>query len=194
MKVGVVVFPGSNCDRDALHAAAAGRRRGDAAVARDAGPAGADAVILPGGFAYGDYLRAGVDRALQPDHGRGPRARGARRAGARASATASRCWPRRACVPGALLRNASLRFEHRWVRLRRRAPRHAVHAGRPRRADAAHADRARGGQLLPARRGPGCAGGARRRRLPLRGARGQSRMARRATSPASSTSAATSAA
>ncbi|MBA2254343.1 MAG: phosphoribosylformylglycinamidine synthase subunit PurQ, partial [Chloroflexi bacterium] len=56
MKVAVVVFPGSNCDRDALHGA---RLAGaDATLLWHEQPSldGADAVILPGGFAYGDYL------------------------------------------------------------------------------------------------------------------------------------------
>ena len=90
-----------------------------------------------------------------------------------ASATASRCWPRRACVPGALLRNATLRFEHRWVRLsveRRDTP---FTRRDPGRRDAAHAHRPRRGQLLPAGRRPRRARGARRRRVPLRGAGGQ---------------------
>src|SRR5271154_3067038 len=67
MKVGIVVFPGSNCDEDALH------------VVRDVlgHPAqllwhkdrdlrGADYVILPGGFSYGDYLRCGAIARFSP--------------------------------------------------------------------------------------------------------------------------------
>lgn len=67
MDIGIVVFPGSNCDADTYHAV------------RDVlGPsvqyvwheqrtlAGLDAVILPGGFSYGDYLRAGAIAATSP--------------------------------------------------------------------------------------------------------------------------------
>ena len=61
MKVGVVVFPGSNCDRDCLEATS--RVMGWDSVAcwhRNALPGDLDLVILPGGFSYGDYLRAGA--------------------------------------------------------------------------------------------------------------------------------------
>jgi phosphoribosylformylglycinamidine synthase subunit PurQ / glutaminase len=60
MKIGVTVFPGSNCDRDALHAV---ERIGAEAVElwhADADLKGSDAVIVPGGFSYGDYLRPGA--------------------------------------------------------------------------------------------------------------------------------------
>ena len=61
MRWGVVVFPGSNDDRDALRAAE--RVLGDEAVAlwhKDRALGGADCVVLPGGFSYGDYLRCGA--------------------------------------------------------------------------------------------------------------------------------------
>ena len=66
MKAAVVVFPGSNCDRDALHAV---ERMGVEAVElwhADADLKGVDAVIVPGGFSYGDYLRAGAIASLAP--------------------------------------------------------------------------------------------------------------------------------
>lgn len=62
MKTAVVVFPGSNCDQDAVKAA--GALPGSTAVTvwhKDSAlPAGIDLVILPGGFSYGDYLRSGA--------------------------------------------------------------------------------------------------------------------------------------
>ena len=68
MKAGVVVFPASNCDRDAAMALelVTGRRttmlwHGDAEVPRDI-----DLIVLPGGFAYGDYLRCGAMAARSP--------------------------------------------------------------------------------------------------------------------------------
>src|SRR5436305_14755782 len=59
MKLGVVRFPGSCDDADALHAAG---RVGDAVVLwhADRDLQGVDAVVVPGGFSYGDYLRAGA--------------------------------------------------------------------------------------------------------------------------------------
>ncbi len=67
MRWGVVVFPGSNDDRDALRVA--GQILGDEAVAlwhKDRDVAGVDCVVLPGGFSYGDYLRCGAMAACAP--------------------------------------------------------------------------------------------------------------------------------
>ena len=67
MRVGVVVFPGSNCDHDALHAC--GTVFGMDAVPvwhKDALPSGLDLVYLPGGFSFGDYLRSGAIAATSP--------------------------------------------------------------------------------------------------------------------------------
>lgn len=67
MRVAVIVFPGSNCDRDCLHVCRA--VLGWEAIAcwhREALPSAVDLVILPGGFSYGDYLRTGALAALSP--------------------------------------------------------------------------------------------------------------------------------
>ena len=67
MRWGVVVFPGSNDDRDALRVAE--HVLGDEAVAlwhKDRDLRGADCVILPGGFSYGDYLRCGAMAKFSP--------------------------------------------------------------------------------------------------------------------------------
>jgi phosphoribosylformylglycinamidine synthase len=67
MKVGVVVFPGSNCDHDAYHVVK--HVCGEEARFlwhKDADLAGVDAVILPGGFSYGDYLRTGAIARFSP--------------------------------------------------------------------------------------------------------------------------------
>jgi phosphoribosylformylglycinamidine synthase len=68
MKSAVIVFPGSNCDRDA--ARALGRIAGQAAAMvwhKDTTlPEGTDLVVLPGGFSYGDYLRSGAMAAKSP--------------------------------------------------------------------------------------------------------------------------------
>jgi phosphoribosylformylglycinamidine synthase subunit PurQ / glutaminase len=67
MKFGIVVFPGSNCDADCLHVAK-DLLGCDAEYIwhQDRDLKGADAVILPGGFAYGDYLRAGALARFSP--------------------------------------------------------------------------------------------------------------------------------
>ena len=67
MKFAVVVFPGSNSDRDAWYAA--GQVLGEEATLvwhKDTDLGGADAVILPGGFAHGDYLRTGAIARFSP--------------------------------------------------------------------------------------------------------------------------------
>ena len=66
MKVGVVVIPGSNCDRDALHAARLAGAEAELLWHEEPDLHGADAVILPGGFAHGDYLRTGAIARFSP--------------------------------------------------------------------------------------------------------------------------------
>jgi phosphoribosylformylglycinamidine synthase I len=65
-RVGVVTFPGSLDDRDALRAVAAAGGEPVALWHADADLSGVDAVVLPGGFSYGDYLRAGAIAARSP--------------------------------------------------------------------------------------------------------------------------------
>lgn len=67
MKFGVVVFPGSNCDHDAYHVVS--KHVGqpvDFIWHRDTDLSAFDAVIVPGGFSYGDYLRAGALASFSP--------------------------------------------------------------------------------------------------------------------------------
>ena len=67
MRFAIVVFPGSNCDHDAHHAVT--QVLGQDAVLvwhKDTDLGGADAVILPGGFSYGDYLRSGAIAKFSP--------------------------------------------------------------------------------------------------------------------------------
>ncbi len=67
MRFGVVVFPGSNCDEDALHAAKdVFGQEAEYLWHKDADLKGADVVILPGGFAHGDYLRTGAMARFSP--------------------------------------------------------------------------------------------------------------------------------
>jgi phosphoribosylformylglycinamidine synthase I len=117
MRVGVVVFPGSNCDRDALAAATLAGADAFSVWHETTDLRGADLVIVPGGFAYGDYLRAGVLARFSPVMG------AVREHAARGGLVLGICngfqvLAEAHLVPGALLRNASLRFEHRWVTIR----------------------------------------------------------------------------
>ncbi len=67
MKFGIVVFPGSNCDEDAFHAAKdVFEQEAEYLWHKDADLKGADVVILPGGFAHGDYLRTGAMARFSP--------------------------------------------------------------------------------------------------------------------------------
>ena len=67
MKFAVIVFPGSNCDHDAYHAATAVLGQSAELIwHKDTDLKGADVVILPGGFAHGDYLRTGAMARFSP--------------------------------------------------------------------------------------------------------------------------------
>jgi phosphoribosylformylglycinamidine synthase subunit PurQ / glutaminase len=118
MKFGIVTFPGSNCDYDAYQAVV--EKLGEEAVYiwhKDHDLQNADVVILPGGFSYGDYLRAGAIARFSPVM-------------REVAAHADRGGPvigicngfQIACeaglLPGALLRNASLKYICEFVRLR----------------------------------------------------------------------------
>ena len=116
MKVGVVVFPGSNCDRDALHAVTLAGTDAELLWHETVDLHGADAVILPGGFAHGDYLRAGAIARFSPIMG------AVREHVARGGLVLGICngfqvLTEAGLLPGVLRRNATLRFEHRWVTL-----------------------------------------------------------------------------
>lgn len=67
MTFAVIVFPGSNCDQDAYHAATTVLgQKAELIWHKDTDLKGADAVILPGGFAHGDYLRTGAMARFSP--------------------------------------------------------------------------------------------------------------------------------
>jgi phosphoribosylformylglycinamidine synthase I len=118
VKVGVVSFPGSNCDEDALLAVVE-RLREDAVLLwhKDHDLQGADVIILPGGFSYGDYLRAGAIARFSPimqevvAHAR----RGGPVIGI---CNGFQIACEAGLLPGALLRNASLQFRSMPVTLR----------------------------------------------------------------------------
>ncbi len=118
MKAAVVVFPGSNCDRDCKVAV---ERSTGASVdmvwhAETALPAGLDLIVLPGGFSYGDYLRCGAMAALSPVMAE------VRKAADRGVAVVGICngfqvLCESGLLPGALLRNAALKYVCKPVEL-----------------------------------------------------------------------------
>ncbi|MCY3578748.1 MAG: phosphoribosylformylglycinamidine synthase subunit PurQ [bacterium] len=65
-KVGVVVFPGSNCEQDVVEAVDTIGGFGELLWHKDTGLGDVDAVVLPGGFAHGDYLRTGAMARFSP--------------------------------------------------------------------------------------------------------------------------------
>jgi phosphoribosylformylglycinamidine synthase I len=115
VKFGVIQFPGSCDERDALQAA---RRVGDAVLLwhGDHDLQGVDAVIVPGGFSYGDYLRAGALARFSPIMGE------VERFAAHGGLVLGICngfqvLCEAGMLPGALLTNTSLRFVCRQVLL-----------------------------------------------------------------------------
>ena len=118
MKFGIVTFPGSNCDVDAIHAVT--DALGQTAVAlwhRDRDTQNCDVLILPGGFSYGDALRAGAIARFSPimesvvahaEHG----------APVLGICNGFQILCESHLLPGALMRNAGLKFVCDWVHLR----------------------------------------------------------------------------
>lgn len=66
MRFGVVIFPGSNCEQDVLYAARFLGYQADYVWHGDTSLAGFDAIVLPGGFSYGDYIRCGAVARFSP--------------------------------------------------------------------------------------------------------------------------------
>jgi len=117
VKVAVVRFPGSNCDADAWHAARDAGHAVDYVWHRSTDLAGADVVILPGGFSYGDYLRAGAIARFSPVM----RAVAAHAAAGRpvlGICNGFQILCEAGLLPGALARNSGLAFVCRWVTMR----------------------------------------------------------------------------
>jgi phosphoribosylformylglycinamidine synthase len=129
MKFGVVRFPGSCDEVDALDAAS---RVGEAVLLwhRDHDLQGVDAVIIPGGFSYGDYLRAGAIARFAPVMGEV--AEFAREGGlVLGICNGFQVLCEAGMLPGALLPNTSLRFVFRQVRLEIADPDTAFTCGCP---------------------------------------------------------------
>jgi len=116
MKSAVIVFPGSNCDRDVAEALRLVTGQAPAMVWHKESqlPDGTGLVAVPGGFSYGDYLRSGAIAA------RSPVMRAVKDAAARGVAVLGICngfqiLTETGMLPGALMRNAGIRFVGRDV-------------------------------------------------------------------------------
>jgi phosphoribosylformylglycinamidine synthase len=129
VKFGVVTFPGSNGDHDALSAVELGLQHEVAPIwHKDRSVDGFDALLIPGGFSYGDYLRGGAIARFSPimdavadfaDQG-GP---------ILGICNGFQILTEAGMLPGALLRNNSLKFSCRWVHVRVETDRTSFTAG-----------------------------------------------------------------
>ncbi len=117
-KVGVVVFPGSNCDHDAYHAF--GKVMGQKVEFlwhKDTDVDQCDVIVLPGGFSYGDYLRSGAIARFSPIMN--AVSQFARRGGIVVGiCNGFQVLVETGLLPGALLRNSNLKFVCKYVNLR----------------------------------------------------------------------------
>ena len=118
MKFAVVVFPGSNCDEDAYHAAKdVLGQQAEYIWHKDADLNGADVVILPGGFAHGDYLRTGAMARFSPIM-RAVEAFAARGGPVLGICNGFQVLLEAGLLPGAMLRNRDLKFHCEHVHIR----------------------------------------------------------------------------
>jgi len=118
MKVGVIVFPGSNCDHDAWYAINENLHgRAEFIWHQSSNLSDVDAVLLPGGFSYGDYLRCGAIARFSPVMS------AVKKFAADGGLVLGVCngfqiLVEAGLLPGALLRNQDLKFICRELRLR----------------------------------------------------------------------------
>ena len=117
MNVAVITFPGSNCDQDCVRSVEVAGGSAHYLWHRETSLGGADAVVVPGGFAHGDYLRPGAIARFSPimdsviDFARG----GGLVVGI---CNGFQVLCEAGLLPGALLRNESLRFQSHDCRMR----------------------------------------------------------------------------
>ena len=118
MKFGIVVFPGSNCDHDAYHATKHVLGQ-DAEFLwhKDTDLKGADVLILPGGFSYGDYLRTGAIARFSPIM-REVQSFAARGGPILGVCNGFQILLEAGLIPGAMLRNRSVKFVCAHVHVR----------------------------------------------------------------------------
>jgi phosphoribosylformylglycinamidine synthase I len=143
VRIGVVVFPGSNCDRDTTHALGLAGAEPVELWHEEASLQGVAGVILPGGFAYGDYVRAGVIARFSPVM-RSVAAFAAGGGLVLGICNGFQVIAEAGLVPGALLRNRGLRFLGRDVRIAVEQPdspfTHLAGRRRPLRMPVAHGE------------------------------------------------------
>jgi phosphoribosylformylglycinamidine synthase subunit PurQ / glutaminase len=118
MKFGVIVFPGSNCDHDAYNVVSEIAKQPCSMIWHDSEDLeNADAIIVPGGFAYGDYLRTGAIAAFAPAM------KAVKKFAAQGGLVIGICngfqiLCEAGLLPGALMRNAGLKYICKQVHLR----------------------------------------------------------------------------
>ena len=114
MKVGVVIFPGSNCDLDALWTTKVAGHETFPLWHKSSDLNGAEMIVLPGGFSYGDYLRTGAIARFSPIMEEVKRFANA---GGKVIGICNgfQILTESGILPGVLLRNSTLKFESRWV-------------------------------------------------------------------------------
>jgi phosphoribosylformylglycinamidine synthase I len=118
MKIGVLVFPGSNCDHDTYHVVAALAKQPVTFLWHDSPSLeGCDAILVPGGFAYGDYLRTGAIARFSPVM------QSVTKFAAEGGPVLGICngfqiLCEAGLLPGALMRNAGLKYICKQVHLR----------------------------------------------------------------------------
>jgi phosphoribosylformylglycinamidine synthase I len=118
IKFAVVVFPGSNCDRDAYHAASDVLGQSAELIwHKDSDLRGADVVVLPGGFAHGDYLRTGAMARFSPIM-REVKAFAERGGPILGICNGFQVLLEAGLLPGAMLRNRDLKFHCEHVHIR----------------------------------------------------------------------------
>jgi phosphoribosylformylglycinamidine synthase len=118
MKAAVIVFPGSNCDRDVKVALEQSMGRAPLMVwHRESTLPDVDLIVVPGGFSYGDYLRSGAMAAHSPIM-RDVAARAAKGVPVLGICNGFQILTETGLLPGSLMRNAGLKFECKDVLLR----------------------------------------------------------------------------
>jgi phosphoribosylformylglycinamidine synthase subunit PurQ / glutaminase len=118
MKFGIIVFPGSNCDHDSYHAAITSTGQQATMLWHDShNLENCDAIVIPGGFAYGDYLRTGAIARFAPIMQQVSKfaAAGGQVIGI---CNGFQILCEAGLLPGALMRNAGLKYFCKFVNIR----------------------------------------------------------------------------
>jgi phosphoribosylformylglycinamidine synthase subunit PurQ / glutaminase len=118
MKFGIIVFPGSNCDHDSYHAAITSTGQQATMLWHDShNLENCDAIVVPGGFAYGDYLRTGAIARFAPIMQQVSKfaAAGGKVIGI---CNGFQILCEAGLLPGALMRNAGLKYICKFVNIR----------------------------------------------------------------------------